>query len=93
MTGVQRDPDGVAVRTGSGVLDADEVLGVRELAGSRRVGALTKRYIHARYEGFAVLDGEPVILVDARDVPQELRGPSTPQDGSDDDTPGPPGGR
>ncbi len=91
VTRVQRSAKGVAVQTGTGVLDADDVLGVRELAGSRRVGAVAQRYIHARYAGFAVLDGEPVILVDVREVPHELRGPSAPPDCRGDETPGPQG--
>lgn len=69
---VERTTSGVTVATSLTVLGADEVLGVRGLTDPRAVGALAARFIHERYAGFAVLDGEPVILVDELDPPRSL---------------------
>ena len=89
---VLRDAGGVTVEAGGTLLAAEEVLGMHALAGSRSVGVLTGRFVHGTYDGFAVFDGEPVILVDPRRAPRELRAPGVPaRHDEDDDRPDPAG--
>jgi hypothetical protein len=73
VRGIERDGDGVRILMVGGALHADEVLALaRDLVVNPRGTALARYWpVHCR--GTSIVDGTPVVVIDAEHPPDALR--------------------